>query len=328
VADQLDVLCIGNAIVDVLAHADDGFLTAEKLSKGGMMLIDAAAAERLYGRMGPGIECSGGSAGNTAAGVASLGGKAGYVGKVADDQLGQVFAHDIRAIGVEYVTAPLKGAAPTARCLILVTPDAQRTMSTFLGACVALGPDDIDPAQVSRAQVTYFEGYLWDPPAAKDAIRKAIGIAKGAGRKTSLTLSDAFCVDRYRDEFRGLVEGQIDILFANESEITSLYQTKDFDAAMNAVRGKCPIAVQTRSEKGCVVVTKDAVHAVPAAPVAKVVDTTGAGDLFASGFLYGLTQGKPLPVCARLGGIAAAEIISHVGARRDGALKTLIGGVA
>jgi sugar/nucleoside kinase (ribokinase family) len=328
VADQLDVLCIGNAIVDVLSHADDAFLSAEKLNKGGMTLIDAAAAERLYGRMGPGIECSGGSAGNTAAGVASLGGKAGYVGKVADDQLGQVFAHDIRAIGVEYATVPLKGGAPTARCLILVTPDAQRTMSTFLGACVALGPRDIDPAQVSRAQVTYFEGYLWDPPAAKDAIRKAIEIAKGAGRKTSLTLSDAFCVGRYRDEFRGLVEGQIDILFANESEITSLYETKDFDAAMNAVRGKCPIAVLTRSEKGSVVVTKDAVHAVPAAPVAKVVDTTGAGDLFASGFLYGLTQGKPLPTCAKLGGIAAAEIISHVGARPDVALKTLIGGVA
>jgi sugar/nucleoside kinase (ribokinase family) len=328
VADQLDVLCIGNAIVDVLAHADDKFLTAEKLNKGGMTLIDATAAEALYGRMGPGVECSGGSAGNTAAGVASLGGKAGYVGKVAADQLGQVFTHDIRAIGVEYATPPLKGGAPTARCLILVTPDGQRTMNTFLGACVALGPDDIDPQLVGRAQVTYFEGYLWDPPAAKQAIRKAIELAKAAGRKTALTLSDAFCVGRYREEFRNLAEGSVDILFANESEITSLYQTKDFDAALNAVRGKCPIAVLTRSEKGCVVVTKDAVHAVPAAPVAKVVDTTGAGDLFASGFLYGLTQGKPLPTCAKLGAIAAAEIISHVGARPDVPLKTLVTGVA
>jgi sugar/nucleoside kinase (ribokinase family) len=275
--------------------------------------------------MGPGIECSGGSAGNTAAGVASLGGRAGYVGKVADDQLGQVFAHDIRAIGVEYATPPLKGGAPTARCLILVTPDAQRTMSTFLGACVALGPDDIDPAQVGRAQVTYFEGYLWDPPAAKEAIRKAIQIAKSKGRKVALTLSDSFCVDRYRDEFRQLVEGSIDILFANEAELESLYQTKDFDSALAAVKGKCPIAVLTRSAKGSVVVTKDASHAVPAAPIAKLVDTTGAGDLYASGFLYGLTQGKPLPDCARIGGIAAAEIISHVGARPEVALKTLIG---
>lgn len=326
-AGELDVLCIGNAIVDVLAHADDAFLAAEKLDKGGMMLIDAAAAERLYGRMGPGVECSGGSAGNTAAGVASLGGRAGYVGKVAADQLGQVFAHDIRAIGVEYQTAPLIGGAPTARCLILVTPDAQRTMSTFLGACVALGPDDIDVAQVERAQVTYFEGYLWDPPAAKDAIRKAIQIAKAKGRKVALTLSDAFCVGRYRDEFRALVEGSVDILFANQAEIESLYQTQDFDTAMAAVRGKCPIAVLTRSEKGSVVVTRESVQAVPAAPVAKVVDTTGAGDLFAAGFLHGLTQGKPLATCARLGGIAAAEVISHVGARPDVPLRTLIAGV-
>jgi sugar/nucleoside kinase (ribokinase family) len=325
VAGELDVLCIGNAIVDVLAHADDGFIKAEGLNKGAMALIDAATADRLYGRMGAGIECSGGSAGNTAAGIASLGGAAGYVGKVADDQLGQVFAHDIRAVGVEYRTPPLKGGAPTARCLILVTPDAQRTMNTFLGACVALGPADIDPAQVTRAQVTYFEGYLWDPPAAKDAIRKAIQVAKGAGRKVSLTLSDAFCVDRYRAEFRELVEGSVDILFANESEIESMYQTKDFDTALTAVRGKCPIAVLTRSAKGSVVVTAEETHSVHAAPVKQVVDTTGAGDLFAAGFLYGLTHGKSLADCARIGGIAAAEVISHVGARPDVPLKTLIG---
>ncbi|HVR39442.1 MAG TPA: adenosine kinase [Thermoanaerobaculia bacterium] len=320
---DLDVLCIGNAIVDVLTHADDAFLKTHALTKGAMMLIDAAAAERLYSHMGPGIECSGGSAGNTAAGVASLGGRAGYVGKVADDQLGQLFAHDIRAIGVEYETPPLEGGAPTARSLIVVTPDAQRTMSTYLGACVALGPQDIDPEQVGRARVTYFEGYLWDPPAAKDAIRSAIQIAKARGRKVSLTLSDSFCVDRYRDEFRELIEGSIDILFANEAEIESLYQTKDFDSALHAVKGKCPIAVLTRSAKGSMVVTEDTVHTVPAAP-ARVVDTTGAGDLYASGFLYGFTQGRPLPECARLGGIAAAEIISQFGARPDVPLKTLL----
>jgi sugar/nucleoside kinase (ribokinase family) len=323
-AGELDVLCVGNAIVDVLAHADDAFLKTHALTKGAMTLIDAEIAERLYGYMGSAIECSGGSAGNTAAGIASLGGRAGYVGKVAGDQLGHVFAHDIRAMGVEYNTPPLQGGAPTARCLILVTPDAQRTMNTYLGACVALGPDDIDPQQVGRAQVTYFEGYLWDAPAPKDAIRKAIRIARDNNRKVALTLSDSFCVDRYRDEFRELIESSVDILFANEAEIESLYQTNDFDTALNAVKGSCPIAVLTRSARGSVVVTSDAVHAVPAAPVERVVDTTGAGDLYASGFLYGFTHGRPLPECARLGGIAAAEIISHVGARPEVPLRTLI----
>ena len=327
-AGELDVLCIGNAIVDVLAHADDGFLAREKLAKGAMTLIDAERAEALYARMGPGVEISGGSAGNTAAGLASLGARAGYVGKVADDQLGQVFAHDIRASGVEYATPPLSGGAPTARCLILVTPDAQRTMNTYLGACVALGTGDIEPEQVRRARVTYFEGYLWDPPAAKQAIRQAIGIARAAGRKVALTLSDAFCVDRWRDEFRALVESSVDILFANEAEIRSLYQTADFDAALAAVRGKCPLAVLTRSEKGSVVATREKVEAVPAAPVARVVDTTGAGDLYASGFLHGFTRGRPLATCARLGGIAAAEVISHVGARPETPLKTLVAGVS
>lgn len=324
VANELDVLCVGNAIVDVLAHADDAFLNTHSLAKGAMTLINAETAERLYAQMGPGIECSGGSAGNTAAGIASLGGRAGYVGKVAKDQLGQVFTHDIRAMGVEYQTLPLEGGAPTARCLILVTPDAQRTMNTYLGACVALGPNDVDPEQVGRAQVTYFEGYLWDAPAPKDAIRKAIRIAKANGRKVALTLSDSFCVNRYRDEFRELIETSVDILFANESEIESLYETKDFDTALAAVKGRCPIAVLTRSARGSVVVTNDAARPVPAAAVDRVVDTTGAGDLYASGFLYGFTHGRPLAECARLGGVAAAEIISHVGARPEVPLRTLI----
>ena len=324
VANELDVLCVGNAIVDVLAHADDAFLKTHSLAKGAMTLIDAETAERLYAHMGSAIECSGGSAGNTAAGIASLGGRAGYVGKVAKDQLGQVFTHDIRAMGVEYQTPPLEVGAPTARSLILVTPDAQRTMNTYLGACVALRPADIDPDQIGRAHVTYFEGYLWDAPAPKDAIRKAIGIAKASGRKVALTLSDSFCVDRYRDEFRELIEASVDILFANESEIGSLCETKDFDTALDAVRGKCPIVVLTRSAKGSVVVTSDAVQPVPAAAVERVVDTTGAGDLYASGFLYGFTQGMPLAECARLGGVAAAEIISHVGARPEVPLRDLI----
>jgi sugar/nucleoside kinase (ribokinase family) len=324
VTDELDVLCVGNAIVDVLAHADDAFLKTHSLTKGAMTLIDAETAERLYSHMGAAIECSGGSAGNTAAGIASLGGRAGYVGKVAKDQLGQVFTHDIRAMGVEYETPPLEGGAPTARSLILVTPDAQRTMNTYLGACVALGPNDIDAERVGRAQVTYFEGYLWDAPAPKEAIRKAIGIAKANGRKIALTLSDSFCVGRYRDEFRELIEASVDILFANESEIESLYETKDFDAALAAVKGKCPIAVLTRSARGSVVVTSEAVQPVSAAAVDTVVDTTGAGDLYASGFLYGFTQGRPLAECARLGGVAAAEIISHFGARPEVPLRTLI----
>jgi sugar/nucleoside kinase (ribokinase family) len=227
-------------------------------------------------------------------------------------------------MGVEYQTAPLEGGAPTARSLILVTPDAQRTMNTYLGACVSLGPSDIDPEQIGRARVTYFEGYLWDAPAPKDAIRKAIGIAKANGRQVALTLSDSFCVDRYRDEFRELIEGSVDILFANQLEIESLYETKDFDTALAAVKGKCLIAVLTRSAKGSVVVTSDAVEPVPAAAVERVVDTTGAGDLYASGFLYGFTHGLPLVECARLGGVAAAEIISHVGARPEVPLSTLI----
>ncbi len=322
-AHTLDVVGIGNAIVDVLARAEDSFIAAEELAKGTMTLIDESSAASLYARMGPGIEVSGGSAANTVAGIASLGGKAAYIGKVAEDGLGKVFAHDLRAAGVRYDTPPLKGGPATARCLILVTPDAQRTMNTFLGASVEFQPSDLDPALIAAAEVTYLEGYLFDRPLAKAAFRRAAEIAHGAGRKVSLTLSDPFCVDRHRADFRELIRGHVDILFANQVEIASLYETLDFDEAVHAVRGEAEIAVLTRSEKGAVVVAGAASVAVPAAPVAKVVDTTGAGDLFASGFLHGLARGKDHGACARLGALCAAEIISHFGARPEVKLSEL-----
>jgi sugar/nucleoside kinase (ribokinase family) len=319
-----DVLGIGNAIVDVISRADDAFLAKHALTKGSMMLIDEARAETLYAAMGPGIEVSGGSCGNTMAGVASLGGKGAYFGKVKQDQLGAVFSHDLKAIGVSFDTPAATTGPATARCLILVTPDAQRTMNTYLGACTGLGPNDIDTNVVGAAQVTYVEGYLWDAPEAKKAVLKAFDAAHAAGRLVSITLSDSFCVDRYRDEFRDLVRSKVDILFGNESEIKSLYQVDSFEAAMEAVRKEAKIAALTRSEKGSVVIKGSETHAVPAAPVSKVVDTTGAGDLYAAGFLYGFTRNKPLAECARLGGIAAAEIISHVGPRPETPLKDLI----
>jgi sugar/nucleoside kinase (ribokinase family) len=321
---KLDVLAIGNAIVDVLSHADEAFITEHKLVKGAMTLIDAERAEQLYAAMGPGVEVSGGSAGNTAAGVAALGGKTAYFGKVRNDQLGSVFSHDIRASGVSFKTKPAEDGPPTARCLILVTPDAERTMNTYLGACVELGPDDIDEDTVAAAQVTYMEGYLWDPPQAKEAFRKAMGIAHANGRKVSLTLSDPFCVDRYREEFLHLVEHEVDILFANEEEIISLYQTADFDEALQHVRGHCEVAALTRSEKGSVVLRGDELHVIDAEPVDHVADSTGAGDLFASGFLHAFTQGRDLHTCGRIAGICAAEIISHFGARPEADLKALV----
>lgn len=321
---ELDVLCVGNAIVDVLAQTDDALIEELGMVKGTMALIDAEQAEALYARMGPGLETSGGSAGNTAAGLAALGARCAYIGKVADDQLGRIFAHDIRAIGAEYTTEPATDGTPTARCLIFITPDAQRTMNTFLGACVDLGPDDIDEALVARARVTYLEGYLWDRDAAKAAFEKAARLAHGYDRMVSLSLSDPFCVERHRDSFRELIAGHIDILFANEAEITSLYETDDFDAALQHVRHDCRVAALTRSEKGSVVVSGDEVHVVDAAPVGEVVDTTGAGDQFAAGFLHGLTQGRDLAACARIGGIAAAEVISHVGPRPQADLKALV----
>jgi sugar/nucleoside kinase (ribokinase family) len=319
----LDVLGIGNAIVDVLAHADDALLVEHGLPKGAMTLIDAERADLLYGVMGPGVEVSGGSCANTVAGAASLGSRVAYVGKVRDDELGRIFAHDIRAAGVAFDTPPADDGPGTARCLIFVTGDAQRTMCTYLGACVELGPEDVDPALVARASVTYLEGYLWDPPRAKDAFRVAMAAAKGAGRRVALTLSDPFCVERHRDEFRELVAREVDVLFANEKEIVALYETPGLDAAVAAVRGRCEIAVVTRSELGCLVVTAADVHEIPAAPVDRVVDTTGAGDLFAAGFLHGLTRDLPLSDCARLGALAAAEVISHFGARPETDLAEL-----
>jgi len=322
--EPLDVVGIGNAIVDVLAHADDDFLTRHRLTKGAMTLIDAERAEQLYSVMGPGVECSGGSAGNTMAGIASLGGRGAYIGKVRDDQLGQVFRHDIRAAGVAFDTPPASSGPPTARCLILITPDAQRTMNTYLGACVDLGPEDIDPMVIGGAQVTYLEGYLWDPPRAKEAFRKAAALAHAAGRKVALSLSDPFCVDRHRREFRDLVKSHVDILFANEAEILSLYQVDDIDHAVAAVRTECELTALTRSGKGSLVVQAATVEPVAAEPIARVLDTTGAGDLYASGFLYGYTRRLPAAQCGRLGSIAAAEVISHFGARPATPLKDLL----
>lgn len=323
-AAQYDVVGIGNAIVDVIARADDAFLAAKKLAKGAMTLIDEAQADALYAAMGPGTESSGGSVANTMAGIASLGGKGAFFGKVRNDQLGQVFAHDMRAIGVSFDSKPATHGPSTARCLILVTPDAQRTMNTYLGACVNLGPDDVDETVVKSARVTYLEGYLWDPPRAKDAFVTAAKIAHAAHRKVALSLSDAFCVDRHRESFRDLVAGHVDILFANESEIKSLYEVDGFDAALQAVRGSCEIACLTRSEKGSVIVAGEEVHVIDTERVGAVVDTTGAGDLYAAGFLYGWSHGYGLARAGRIASVAAAEAISHVGARPQTSLKALV----
>jgi sugar/nucleoside kinase (ribokinase family) len=320
----VDVVGIGNAIVDVIAHADAAFLAREGLIKGTMALIDAARAEALYRMMGPAIESSGGSAGNTLAGFASLGGSGAYIGKVRDDLLGQVFRHDITALGVRFDTPAATAGAGTARCLILVTPDGQRTMNTYLGACVELGPADIDPATIRAAQITYLEGYLFDPPQAQAAFRKAAAIAHAAGRKVALSLSDPFCVARHRDAFRDLVAHHVDVLFANEAEICALYETDDFAAAATAVKDHVGIAALTRSAAGSLVLAEGAEHRVAAVPVPRVVDTTGAGDLYASGFLCGLTQGQPLPICGAIGSLCAAEIISHMGARPETELKGLV----
>ena len=312
-----DVVGIGNAIVDVLAQADDAFLVAQELPKGSMNLIDAARAEALYADMGPGREISGGSAANTMAGIASLGGKGAFIGKVRDDQLGAIFRHDIRAAGVEFATLPSTAGAPTARCLIFVTPDAQRTMGTYLGACVTLGPEDVDETLVANAQVTYLEGYLWDPPKAKEAFVKAAEVAHKAGREVALSLSDAFCVERHRAEFRDLVDGHVDVLFANEAEICSLYEADSYHEAVAELRGRCKVAALTRSEQGAMIMHDGGAEAIDAEPVARVVDTTGAGDLFAAGFLHGYTQGRDMATCGRMAAICAGEIISHFGARPE-----------
>jgi sugar/nucleoside kinase (ribokinase family) len=323
VTSRLDVVAIGNALVDVLSHESYDFLATHGLTAGAMELVDTARAEHLYAAMGPAVEISGGSAANTLVGVASLGGTAAFIGRVADDELGEVFGHDIRAAGVEFEAKPASGGEPSGRCLIMVTPDAQRTMNTYLGASAQLGPGDVDRDLVTRAQVLYLEGYLWDEEDAKEAYRLAARTAHDAGNRVAFTLSDAFCVDRHRPEFLELVESEVDVLFANEAEITSLYEVDQFDDALQRVQHHCEIAALTRSARGAVIVARDEVHVVDAAPVGGVVDTTGAGDLFAAGFLYGLTHGYDLGTAARVGAVAAGEVISHLGARPATSLAAL-----
>lgn len=314
---EYDVLTIGNAIVDIIAQAEDEFLATHSVQKGGMTLIDTARARQLYDAMGPAVETSGGSAANTVAGVVSLGGTGAYIGKVSDDELGTIFTHDIRAQKVRYETMPLAGEPPTARSMILVTPDGERSMSTYLGACVELGPDDIDEALVAAAKVTYFEGYLWDPPRAKEAIRLAAKIAHDTGREVAMSLSDAFCVHRYRPEFLDLMRsGTVDIVFANESEVLALYETDDLDLAIRSIgKDVKRLAAITRGDKGCVVVSGGKTVSVQAVPLARLLDTTGAGDLFAAGFLRGYTAGLEHERSARLGVIAAGHIIEQIGPR-------------
>ena len=322
---RLDVLAIGNAIVDVIATADDEFIQSEGLTKGSMRLIDAAEATRLYEHMGPAREISGGSAANSVAGIAMLGGTAGFIGQVANDQLGEVFAHDIRALGVEFTTPERNGDVPTARCLILVTPDAQRTMNTFLGAAQYLPPAALDEQQVRDAAILYLEGYLWDPEEPRAAMERAIDIARGAGRKVAFTLSDSFCIARHGASFNTLIDqGRIDILFSNETEILALTGESDFDAAVNAVASRLPLLVVTRSEKGALAVENGQRVEVAAEPVDRVIDTTGAGDLFAAGFLFGHARGRSNEESLRMGAIAAAEVISHYGARPEADLKKLV----
>jgi Sugar kinases, ribokinase family len=313
---RYDVLTIGNAIVDIIARCEDSFLSDNAIIKGAMNLIDAERAELLYSKMGPAVEASGGSAGNTAAGIAGLGGRAAYFGKVADDQLGKIFQHDIRAQGVHYATKPEGNNPPTARSMIFVTPDGERSMNTYLGACVELGPNDVEPAVVAASTVTYFEGYLWDPPRAKEAILECARIAHEAGREVSMTLSDPFCVDRYRAEFLDLMRsGTVDIVFANKQEALSLYETEDFELALRSIAADCKLAAVTLSEEGAIILRGDERVKIEACKVEDVVDTTGAGDLFAAGFLYGYTQGRSLADCGRLGCLAAAIVIQQIGPR-------------
>jgi sugar/nucleoside kinase (ribokinase family) len=320
----IDVLGIGNAIVDVIAQAEDDFLVQHEMRKGAMVLIDEQRAEAVYDAMGPAIEISGGSAANTTVGLASFGARVGFIGKVKDDALGQSFIHDIRAAGVGYDTPPAFDGPSTARCYILVTPDGERTMNTYLGAAQDLHPNDIDAERIAAAAVTYLEGYLWDPKNAKDAFLKAAAAAHAAKRVVALTLSDEFCVDRWRDEFLALARaGTVDLLFANEAELKSLYQTADFDSAIGALRNDARLAVVTRSEKGCIIVNREMTEAVRAFPIERLVDSTGAGDLFAAGFLFGLARDMDYIDAARLGCLAASEVIQHLGARPEAPLQAL-----
>ena len=320
---EIDVAGLGNAIVDVLSHADDGFLVRHGLTKGAMTLVDAERSRSLYSQMKDTVVCSGGSAANTLVGVASFGGSSAFIGKVADDQLGREFGADIRRARVAFDTPPLDAGADTGRCLVLVTPDAQRTMQTFLGASAQLGPADVDAARLERARVTYLEGYLWDAPAAKQAMRLAATISRGAGRKVALTLSDPFCVERHRQEFLDLIDASVDIVFANRDEALALFETEDLDEACGRLAERTETAVVTLSAEGSVALRGSERVRIEPAAVGPVIDTTGAGDLYASGFLFGFVRGMPLAACGRLGALAAGEVISHFGARPVRDLATL-----
>jgi sugar/nucleoside kinase (ribokinase family) len=321
---RFDVVTIGNALVDVLVHEDDDFVIRTGVERGAMTMVDAARSDEIYKQMGPGTEVSGGSASNTAAGIASFGGRAAYIGRVTDDTFGKVFTHDLRSLGVHFESRVADDAVPTGRCLIIVTPDAQRTMCTYLGAANQLGREAIDEGVIEAAEITYVEGYLWDQPSAKDAIRLAAEIAHRADRRFALTLSDPFCVERNREEFRTLIHRDVDILFANEHEITSLYEVETFDDALHHVRGHCEVAALTRGALGSVIIVGDDVHVIDPSPTT-VVDTTGAGDLYAAGFLYGITHGHDHATSGRLASLAAAEVISHLGARPLVELSELAG---
>ena len=321
---SIDILALGNAIVDVLSHVDDTVIDGLPVNKGAMTLIGAVDAQEMYSVLGPGVECSGGSAANTVVGAAMLGARTAFVGRVKDDQLGGIFTHDIRAAGVRFDTAAATDGPDTAVCLVMVTPDAHRTMCTHLGASIELGPDNVDDTLVRDSAVLYLEGYLWDPPGAREAMRKAIRIARDEGRAVALSLSDPFCVDRHRVDFLDLVDNDVDILFANEDELTSLYDTDDLDAAFNEVMPLVKVAACTRGEHGAVIVGDGETHVIPAEPAVQVVDTTGAGDLFAAGFLAGWTRGRNLHDCGRMGAVAAAEVISHLGARPEADLAAMV----
>lgn len=326
---RLDVLCIGNAIVDVIANADDEFLTNEALVKGSMRLIDAAEAERLYAHMGPAHQVSGGSAGNTAAGVAALGGRAGFIGQVAPDQLGEFYRHDLTSTGVEFITPASDVGEPTARSMILVTPDGHRTMNTFLGAAQHLPKEALDEAQIRDSAILYLEGYLWDPETPRYAMVRSIEVARDAGRKVAFTLSDTFCVDRHRDGFNQLLDaGRIDILFANQAEIEALAGVAHLESAVAAVAPRVETLIVTRSEHGALATRNGERSDLPAEPIRDLIDTTGAGDLFAAGFLFGTARGKSLKDSLRLGAICAAEVIQHYGARPEADLRSLAGELA
>jgi len=324
VAVRYDVVGVGNALVDVISHASDDFITQHGLVKGSMTLVGTDRAMELYQALGGAVEMSGGSAANTMCGVASLGGTAAYIGKVSTDDLGNVFGHDLRAVGVQFRPGRPDSETPTGRCIIVVTPDAERTMNTYLGTSSLLNTSDIDEATVAEGAVLYMEGYLYDRDEAKEAFRHAARVAHQHGRKVSLTLSDSFCVDRHRADFRALVADEVDILFGNEDELVSLYEVATLDDAIDAVRRDCALALVTVGADGVIVVTADGVLHEPAQPVPQVLDTTGAGDLFAAGFLFGYTRSLSLEECARIGSIAAGEVISHVGPRPLVPLATLV----